>query len=269
MRLSWQDLWEWKNDNSDKKGVKAVHKEIRASVAMAVYNGEKYIEEQLDSIVEMLGDNDEIVISYDESTDKTYEIICRYRDKDSRIKVVCNSNKSVESNFNNAVEHCSGKYIFLADQDDVWIADKINLMVSYMQENPKVKVLISDGYITDENLTKKIGIFEEYNTSASAFRNFVKGTYLGCQMAFSSDIKNYVWPVKTNPPLPHDLWLGVMGARYGKVELMDNKTILHRIHEENYTHTSKMKLLQVIKNRWLFLCEIIRRSLGNKREKSV
>lgn len=242
---------------------------IRASVAMAVYNGEKYIEEQLDSILAMLGNEDEIVISYDESIDKTYEIICRYRDNDDRIKVVKNANKSVESNFNNAVEHCTGKYIFLADQDDVWIEDKINLMVSYMENNPNVKVVIADGYITDEKLVKKTEIFEEYNTSASAIRNFVKGTYLGCQMAFCADIKKYVWPVKTNPPLPHDLWLGVMGARYGKVVLLKDKTILHRMHEANYTHTSKMKLFQVIKNRWLFLCEIIQRSYKNKRGKSV
>ena len=242
---------------------------IRASVAMAVYNGEKYIEEQLDSILEMLGENDEIVISYDESTDKTYEIICRYRENDSRIKVFQNSARSVESNFNNAVEHCQGQYIFLADQDDVWINDKINSMVTFMQENQEVKVLIADGYITDEKLNKTSEVFEIYNTTANPIRNFVKGTYLGCQMAFSADIRKLVWPVKTNPPLPHDLWLGVMGARYGKVALLNEKTILHRIHEKNYTHTSKMKIFQVIKNRWLFLCEIIRRSYKNKREKFI
>ncbi len=241
--------------------------EIRASIAMAVYNGEKYIAEQLESIINMLGETDEIVISYDESTDDTYEIIKKYQNNDTRIRVIKNTIRGLESNFNNAVMNCEGKYIFLADQDDVWINDKVNVMVRYMEENPQIKVLISNGYFTDANLNKQETIFEHYKTTASPIKNFIKGTYLGCQMAFDSSIRDYVWPVRVTPPLPHDLWLGVVGGGYGETALLDEKLILHRIHSENYTHTSKMKLLGVIKNRWLFLTEIIKVRKKNRKLK--
>lgn len=232
---------------------------VRASVAMAVYNGEKFIREQIDSIINMLGNKDELIISYDESIDSTLVIIKEYEKKDSRIKVVYDDGHSVESNFNNAVNHCSGEYIFLSDQDDVWINDKINVLIKYFENNEECVVVISDGYIVDEKLNIEGSVFEVYNTSSNPLRNFVKGSYLGCQMAFRSCIKSKVWPVKVSPPLPHDLWLGVCGARYGKIGLVKEKLIMHRLHDCNYSNTSKMSLNKVIENRLLFLFELHRR----------
>lgn len=239
---------------------------IRASIAMAVCNGEKYIREQIDSILNMMKENDELVISYDESKDCTLEIIMEYEKKDNRVKVVFDKGKSVESNFNNAVLNCNGKYIFLADQDDVWINDKINRMVLHFEKHPKTKVLISDGYLSNKELNPFDEIFRFYSTSASAIRNYIKGSYLGCQMAFTSDIKDKVWPVCVDPPLPHDLWLGILGSRYGKVELMDEKLIHHRIHDSNFTHTSKMRFVNVIKNRMFLLYQLVCRMWDNKRK---
>lgn len=230
---------------------------IRASVAMAAYNGEKYIREQIDSIVKMMSNDDELVISYDKSSDDTLKIITSYAEKDHRIKIVFDSGKSVESNFNNAVANCSGEYVFLSDQDDVWINDKINTMVEYFINHKECVVLIANGYITNENLEIKDELFEQYSTTPNPIRNFIKGTYLGCQMAFRSSIKDRVWPVSVIPPLPHDLWLGVKGAQFGKVCLLQEKLIMHRLHEDNYTNTSKMKLLGVIKNRILFLNKLL------------
>ena len=71
---------------------------------MAVYNGEKYIEEQIDSILDMMEENDELIISYDKSQDRTLDIIKAYEAKDKRVKVVYDDGRSVESNFNNAVK---------------------------------------------------------------------------------------------------------------------------------------------------------------------
>lgn len=241
---------------------------VRASVAMAVYNGEKYLKEQVDSILAMLGDLDELVVSYDESSDGTIEILRDYMNRDSRVRVVYDTGRSVESNFNNAVKNCSGEYVFLSDQDDVWIDDKINKSIDFFENNPKTVVLISDGYLTDENLNVTGELFKESRISASPLKNFIKGTYLGCQMAFRSSIKDLIWPVRVTPPLPHDLWLGVLGASYGEVSLLNEPLILHRVHASNYSNTSKMKLTGVIKNRWLFFKELRKRKKENKRKLS-
>ena len=94
------------------------------SVCMAIYNGEKYIKEQIDSILMQLSNEDELVISDDSSNDRTLDIIAEYNDR--RIKVlhhipaIGNSFVKAKANFENALSVAKGDYIFLSDQDDVW-----------------------------------------------------------------------------------------------------------------------------------------------------
>lgn len=242
---------------------------IRASVAMAVYNGEKYICEQLDSIIAMMSNDDELVISYDKSSDDTLNIIREYAAKDCRVRVVFDEGHSVESNFNNAVQNCKGKYIFLADQDDVWINDKINCMVNYFEKNPNCVVLLSDGFVTDDKLNAIGSMYTKFNTTVSPIRNWIKGTFLGCQMAFDSRIKDKVWPVSIDPPLAHDLWLGVWGAQYGSVDMIEEKLILHRLHLDNYSNTSKRSILGIIKDRLLFLKEMFAHYVADHNSKNL
>ena len=98
---------------------------IRVSVAMATYNGEKYIKEQIDSILNNLEKSDELIISDDGSKDGTIKIIQEYQKKDSRIKLYDGPKNGVKQNFANAIKNCSGEYIFLADQDDIWNDKKV------------------------------------------------------------------------------------------------------------------------------------------------
>ena len=94
------------------------------SIAMATYNGEKYIKDQLDSILVQLGKDDEIIISDDKSTDQTTEIIKKYIKEDSRIKLLEGPQKGFVKNFENALLNCSNEIIFLCDQDDIWLENK-------------------------------------------------------------------------------------------------------------------------------------------------
>ena len=107
----------------------------RVSVAMAVYNGEKYIRAQLDSIIPMLDFNDEIVVSLNPSIDNTRMILEEYINRDPRIKLFECSDLGVQANFNNAIEKASGKYIFLCDQDDVWINNKVQEVVVQFEKS--------------------------------------------------------------------------------------------------------------------------------------
>ena len=96
----------------------------KISVCIATYNGERYIREQLDSILSQLSLDDEVIISDDGSKDSTIEIISSYLD--SRIKVFKNNGKhGYVGNFENALNHSSGDFIFLSDQDDIWELQKI------------------------------------------------------------------------------------------------------------------------------------------------
>jgi len=99
----------------------------RISVCMATYNGEKYIYDQLQSILTQLSENDEVIISDNYSSDKTIEIIELFNDP--RIKIYfLKKGKSIK-NFENALLHASRDYIFLADQDDIWLPGKVQIMM--------------------------------------------------------------------------------------------------------------------------------------------
>ena len=95
------------------------------SVAMAVYNGETYLKEQMDSILSQLGVKDEVILSLDPSTDRTLDIIKDYCLRDSRVHMCWGPGRGVIKNFENAIKHCRNEIIFLADQDDVWKSEKV------------------------------------------------------------------------------------------------------------------------------------------------
>ena len=103
------------------------------SVCIATYNGEKYIKEQLLSILPQLGKKDEVIISDDHSTDNTLDIVKGLND--NRIKIVMNNReKGYTSNFENALSYAIGDYIFLSDQDDIWMSNKVDYCIAELKE---------------------------------------------------------------------------------------------------------------------------------------
>lgn len=114
------------------------------SVAMTTYNGEKYVKEQLESILEQTKPVDEIVIMDDKSTDETVEIIKKIQEK-SEVKIILEVNKEnvgYIENFRRAIKKTKGDIIFLCDQDDVWYKGKVEVM-SGLMENGNIGVLCS------------------------------------------------------------------------------------------------------------------------------
>ena len=93
------------------------------SVCMATYNGERYIKEQVSSIMQQLGENDELIVSDDGSSDSTLQVLDSFHD--SRIKVFSGPRTGLTYNFENAIKNANGDYLFLSDQDDVWECNKV------------------------------------------------------------------------------------------------------------------------------------------------
>lgn len=167
------------------------------SVCMATYNGEKYIKDQLLSILKQISSNDEIIISDDLSEDKTIEIIESLND--SRIKLFLNKERGYTNNFQNAIQQASGDYIFLSDQDDIWIDNKLEVMVEKLL---KYDFVVSDAKIVDSQL-ESLGstYFELRGGGANGFMNNLKKLkYIGCCMAFRRLILKKVLPF---PRIPH------------------------------------------------------------------
>ena len=172
------------------------NKYIRVSVAMASYNGAEYIKEQINSILDNLSKDDELIISDDGSTDKTIQFIQEYEKKDTRIRCIQGPKNGIKKNFENAISHCQGEYIFLSDQDDIWRKDKVSLVLKAFEEQGCSLVMHDAQVVNAKDMSVIMPSFFAYRKSkAGAFANIWKNSYMGCCMAFKSEIKKYILPI--------------------------------------------------------------------------
>lgn len=200
------------------------------SVCIATYNGEKYIKEQLLSIIKQINDTDEIIISDDGSTDKTISIV---QNIDRKIKIVYNTKeKGYTKNFENAISHAKGEYIFLSDQDDVWLDNKVEVMISYLQD---YDLVISDAEICN-NILETTGITYHSITGGNSgfLNNFYKIRHIGACLAFRSVMNLKLLPFPNNQKLyAHDTWIPLIGELYYKTIVLKEPLILYRRHDNN------------------------------------
>lgn len=203
------------------------------SVVIAAYNGGKYIGAQLDSVLSQLSDGDEVVISDDLPEGDTFAAVQEYLDTDKRVRYIKGPGKGVIKNFENAVSAAGGDYIFLCDQDDVWLPGKVDAVMKAFQNG--AAVVMHDAKITDAdlNVTEK-SFFDLMGTKKGIVKNIIKNTYIGCCMAFSANLRPYILPFPDDIPM-HDQWIGLIGEKYGEVALIKEPYILYRRHGATVT----------------------------------
>ncbi len=203
------------------------------SVALAAYKGEKYIEEQIRSILPQLSHGDEIIVSDDRPGGMTEKIVKRIAAEDSRVVWVEGKSKGVVSNFVNAIRYCKGDKIFLCDQDDVWLPDKVKRVMEAFDEG--YDLVLHNAYITDGELNiTDYSFFEKRGSKKGVLRNIFKNSYMGCCMAFDRKLLKKIMPMPRSIPM-HDQWIGILAEIYGKVKFLDLPLIYYRVHGGNVT----------------------------------
>lgn len=232
---------------------------------MAVYNGEKYLKKQIDSILVQLRNDDELVISYDRSSDGTWELIQNYAKEDRRIVIVTDPGSGVIDNFNNALAHCRGKYLFISDQDDIWIETKIDRMIAFLEESGVALAVHNGVTINDDDDIVSGDFFCEERIEPSFWRNFFKSRYSGCCMAFTANFARVVLPIPQRIDA-YDRWLGLCAERFFQIGFLDDILIHHRVHGENYTPTSSRSLPVILKTRWIMLKTLMEKQKEIKRQ---
>lgn len=236
---------------------------VTVSVAMATYNGEKYLKEQLDSILK--NPVDEVIISDDGSTDKTCEIINDYKDK--RIKLIAGPKQGVKQNFANAIKHTTGDIIFLSDQDDIWEDNKVEKVLDTFDKNPELVLVTHDAKILtmENNKIADESNMERLKARSGYYENILRNTYTGCCMAIKSDLKKYILPIPNNIEM-HDQWIGVIACKYGKDVMIKSKLITYRRHASNVSALEHYPMSKMLKNRINLIKELNARARKIKRE---
>ena len=216
------------------------------SVCMTTFNGQKYIKEQLESILCQLSPYDEVIVSDDDSTDNTIDVIKEC--KDSRIKIISGPRLGVVKNFEYAIQHASGDVIFLADQDDVWLSNKVEVSLKHLQDNILV---VSDCMVTNSELDIMLtSFFNSHGSRPGLWQNLIENHYMGCCIAFNRELLSTALPFPNSIPM-HDWWIGVVAECCGTVKFVDEKLILYRRHDSNVSETSNdSKNTFVTKLKW-------------------
>jgi glycosyltransferase involved in cell wall biosynthesis len=243
---------------------------MRISVCLASFNGEKFIAEQLDSILCQLSEDDELIISDDRSADATINIIQSFNDP--RIKLYSNqpTNKkdkinsyNVTRNFENALKHVNGEIICLSDQDDVWDKGKVKEIMNVFQ-NRAVGLVVHDALVVNEqNNLISDSYFSLLQSKPGFIKNIVKNSYLGCCMAFRKNLLDRIMPFPENL-IAHDMWIGLLAEKMSKVVFIPQKLIRYRRHltsatnaGEKSTHKLFFRLFYRIQFLWQYFSRVL------------
>ncbi|WP_144599927.1 glycosyltransferase [Arthrobacter sp. AG367] len=242
---------------------------VRVSVCMAAYNGSEFIAEQIESILPQLGPNDELLIVDDESTDDTVARIEAVQDS----RVVLHRNKQnlgYVRTFEKAIWLSSGNYIFLSDQDDIWVPGRLDKMLAALAD--KSMVVTNCKHFGGES-----GRFHDIRLrsrdSQKHFRNLlgiVIGYRLhwGCAMAFKSNLKELALPFPSHMSESHDQWLAMCGNFSKSIAYLEDDTILHRLHNENLTPRKMRGISKIVRARAAFLANLVTLALRSRRRRT-
>lgn len=232
------------------------------SVCIATYNGARYIAEQLASILKQLSAEDEVVVSDDGSTDGTIDIVRSLNDR--RIRIVDGPRRhSPTLNFERALRNAKGEYIFLADQDDVWLEGKVTRCVEELQ---MCDCVVSDARVTDSLLnTTSESLFQLMHVKRGRLSNLLwRNGYTGCCMAFKREVLSKALPFPTDIPM-HDIWIGNVAAFCGSLHFIDDRLLRFRRHDAAASCNGKestYSLWQKLSFRWHTLKNIVKLKTG-------
>ena len=223
---------------------------MKISVCMASYNGERYISQQLISILRQLGRDDELVISDDGSTDSTLSIIDGFEDSRIVLMVTRPCGNPI-FNFEKAIAAARGDVIVLSDQDDIWLDGRIDMFRRLFtgRESDFFTVSLDSSVVDGDLVTLYSSLFEHLNAGPGIIKNIIRNGYVGCHMAFTRKVMEVALPFPENIPM-HDVWIGLISELYGDVMFERSRpTMLFRRHGENAT---KFGIPLIQKLKWRF-----------------
>ena len=221
----------------------------KIDILLPTYNGEKYLKEQIDSILNQTYKNIRLIISDDCSKDTTTQILREYEQKDSRIEIYLQQeNLGVVKNIEFLLQKVENPFYMLADQDDVWLQEKVEKTLE-KQKQENADLVFGDLEIVDQELKTMFPSFGDFmllNRKIHKYINSNKLNYLyncvtGCTLLAKKETIQYILPLpQKSKYVIHDYWIGLMISLNGKVSYINEKYIKYRQHGNNQVGTNKI-----------------------------
>jgi glycosyltransferase involved in cell wall biosynthesis len=217
------------------------------SVALCTYNGAAYLAEQLQSLRNQTLSPTELVVSDDGSTDETPEIVEDFaRGAPFLVRLIRQPvNLRVTQNFAAALTLCRGEIIALCDQDDVWLPDKLRACTDFLRSHPTCWMMFTDAIVTDVDLKplasarlwEHVGLTPDLRARltarATSLQTLIDPSFVtGATVLLRRELLRYALPIPAELParMIHDGWLAVVAAAIGRLNSLDQPTMLYRQH---------------------------------------
>lgn len=241
-----------KSESMNAENVNRPH-HVRVSVCMATYKGAEFVVEQIESILAQLGAADELVIVDDASPDRTVETVNAIAD--SRIRLIESSNnRGYVKAFSQAVCESRGDFVFLADQDDVWLPGRLDIMLSALNEGDVVASnfgVLGGGDRGSVPVLRGVDSTHHWRNIAGIVVGY--RPYYGCGMAMTRAQAEIFAPIPDFLSESHDLWLALCGNVRGSMVHLNEPTLLRRLHDNNVTPRGWRSLSVIVKARVMIL----------------
>jgi glycosyltransferase involved in cell wall biosynthesis len=237
---------------------------MKLSVALCTYNGSEFIEQQINSILNQTIKVDEIIVCDDKSSDTTVSLLRKLQDQHPTIVVFENEiNLKSTKNFEKAIQLCSGDYIFLADQDDLWNEQKVAKTLAVFKENPSAEGVFSNANLIDENNTiisnktiwDSVFFFEKEMSKPIDFINLIAkngNVITGATLCIKKEVKTFIYPFSKETF--HDEWIAYLIAFRNTLFYSTENLISYRIHKNQQVGMKNMnKTAKLNRNRRIII----------------
>lgn len=222
------------------------------SIALATYNGEKFLSEQVESILNQSFQDFEIVIHDDCSTDATYDLLCQFAKKDSRIILKRNKhNLGFVKNFKTIIDDCSGEYIAFSDQDDIWEIKHLEILLSTIGSKDvacgNALLVDQDNHSLGFTMREVVGMQNEIESDRICWRLFFDNFVQGSAMLVRKELCEKYLPVPDVVKF-HDYWLALVASLNNGVVYTPEIILRYRQHGNNVTSNTKSSIVREIYN---------------------
>lgn len=252
----------------------------KIDVILAAYNGEKYIRQQIQSVLmnfDSLPEYDcRILISDDSSSDSTTAIVAGLSAHDNRIQLLDNSKKGgVRQNFHYLILHSDADYTFFCDQDDLWLPGKMAIfMQTFAQHNDEEPLLLhSDLCVADGHLSPihpSMFVYQHINKNPDLAALMVSNSVTGCVMACNRALMEKTKASQVEHSIMHDWYIALLAVATGKIAFIDNALILYRQHGNNQVGAKAFSLGELLKSKaWRAKLATARQSIEKTRDQAA
>ncbi|MCL2681664.1 MAG: glycosyltransferase family 2 protein [Streptococcaceae bacterium] len=209
---------------------------MKVNILLSAYNGEKYIAEQIESLQSQTFSDWNLIVRDDGSRDKTAEIVEQFHEQDARIRLIKGENIGVIQSFFELVKTEEADFYFFCDQDDVWLENKLEIMLTEAKnhDNSKSVLYYSDLKVVDKDLNilnESMIRSQSHHANTELIQELTENTVTGCTSLINHALAQE-W-TDTDGIIMHDWWLALLASAIGELVYLDQATVLYRQHGDN------------------------------------